>query len=328
MIARHLADYLEASAARCPERNAVVDSNGSVTYSELNRQADALAALLISRGVKRGDRVGVVLPKSIQAVVALFGIMKAGAAYVPVDYTAPAERGRRILTDCQISALVVDGRCLGVIPEQDQAGTKLATVVVVGAASDAATAGSRMTPFEAAVESGDRLNAPERSSTDLAYILYTSGSTGMPKGVMLTHENALSFVEWCSSVFEPTETDRFSSHAPFHFDLSVLDIYVPIKHGASVFLISEELGKNPKDLARFIASNRLTVWYSTPSILMLLLQFATLDAREVSDLRLVLFAGEVFPVKHLREVQRRWPSPTYYNLYGPTETNVDRKSVV
>ena len=346
MIARHLADYLEASAARCPERIAVVDSKGSVTYSELNRQADALAAFLVSRGVKRGDRVGVVLPKSIQAVVALFGIMKAGAAYVPVDYTAPAERGRRILTDCQISALVVDGRCLGVIPEQDQAGTTLATVVVVGAFSNATAPASPMTSFEAAVERSDGRGGPSRlrdasarlaeaqsakaagppagarRTADLAYILYTSGSTGMPKGVMLTHENALSFVEWCSSVFEPTENDRFSSHAPFHFDLSVLDIYVPIKHGASVFLISEELGKNPKDLARFIASNRLTVWYSTPSILMLLLQFATLGAREVPDLRLVLFAGEVFPVKHLREVQRRWPSPTYYNLYGPTETNV------
>src|SRR5207344_430183 len=109
--------------------------------------------------------------------------------------------------------------------------------------------------------------------SDLAYILYTSGSTGTPKGVLLTHENALSFVEWCSSVFEPTEADRFSSHAPFHFDLSVLDIYVSMKHGATLYLISEELGKNPKELATFIAANRLTVWYSTPSILTLLVQF-------------------------------------------------------
>ncbi len=325
MIARHLADYLEASAARCPERNALVHSKGSITYSELNRQADALAAFFAARGVKRGHRVGVVLPKSIPTVIALFGIMKAGAAYVPVDYTAPAERGRRILTDCQISALIVDARCLGVIPEQDGTSTTPRAVVVVGAASDVTALASRTTSFEAALESSqgrDRFKTSERDSADLAYILYTSGSTGMPKGVMLTHENALSFVEWCSSVFEPTESDRFSSHAPFHFDLSVLDIYVPIKHGATVFLISEELGKNPKDLARFIASNRLTVWYSTPSILMLLVQFANLDAREVPDLRLVLFAGEVFPVKHLREVQRRWPSPEYYNLYGPTETNV------
>jgi amino acid adenylation domain-containing protein len=322
MIPRHLADYLESSAARCPERIAVVDSNGSVTYSELNRQADALAAFLAARGVTHGDRVGVVLPKSIPAVVALFGIMKAGAAYVPVDHTAPAERGQRILTDCQISALIVDARCLGVIPEQYGTSTALCAVVAVGAASDVPALGNRMTSFDAALQSGDGFTIRERSTRDLAYILYTSGSTGMPKGVMLTHENALSFVEWCSSVFEPTENDRFSSHAPFHFDLSVLDIYVAIKHGAALYLISEDLGKNPKDLARFIAVNQLTVWYSTPSILTLLLQFGNLEAHKVPDLRLVLFAGEVFPVKHLRELQRRWPSPAYYNLYGPTETNV------
>jgi non-ribosomal peptide synthetase component F len=240
MIPRHLADYLESSAARCPERIAVVDSNGSVTYSELNWQADAMAAFLAARGVTHGDRVGVVLPKSIPAVVALFGIMKAGAAYVPVDHTAPAERGQRILTDCQISALIVDARCLGVIPEQHGTSTALCAVVAVGAASDVPALGNRMTSFDAALQSGDGFTIRERSTRDLAYILYTSGSTGMPKGVMLTHENALGFVEWCSSVFEPTENDRFSSHAPFHFDLSVLDIYVAIKHGAALYLISEE----------------------------------------------------------------------------------------
>jgi acyl-coenzyme A synthetase/AMP-(fatty) acid ligase len=139
---------------------------------------------------------------------------------------------------------------------------------------------------------------------------------------MLTHGNAMSFVDWCSAVFAPAAEDRFSSHAPFHFDLSVLDLYVSIKHGATLFLIAEDLGKDPKRLAAFIAGNRLTVWYSTPSILALLVQFGRLDAHDCSSLRLVLFAGEVFPVKHLRALQGRWPGPAYYNLYGPTETNV------
>ena len=165
-------------------------------------------------------------------------------------------------------------------------------------------------------------NEASRSPDDLAYILYTSGSTGVPKGVMLTHRNATSFVDWCSSVFTPAEDDRFSSHAPFHFDLSILDIYVSLKHGASVHLIPDELGKKPRDLARFIADRRITVWYSTPAILSLLGEFGDLARLDCSALRLVLFAGEVFPVKQLRRIAGLWPSPDYYNLYGPTETNV------
>jgi amino acid adenylation domain-containing protein len=301
MTVTHLAEYLEASAKRWPDRTAVVDPAGwGLTYADLNRQAEALAGYLAGRGVQHGDRVGVVLPKSVAAVVSLFGIMKAGAAYVPVDYTAPAERGKRILTDCHVRAVVVDDRCREVVPEFCE--------VVLGPGARESEAG--------------QAPSPPRHLEDLAYILYTSGSTGMPKGVMLTHENAVSFVDWCSSVFEPSELDRFSSHAPFHFDLSILDIYVSIKHGATLFLISEDLGKNPKELAKFIATNRLTVWYSTPSILTLLTQFGSLESHDASSLRLVLFAGEVFPVKHLRAVQQRWPHPAYYNLYGPTETNV------
>src|SRR5262245_66664616 len=102
---RHLADALEASSARFPDRTAVVDPSGQrLTYAALNQQADAVAGFLTHRGVTRGDRVGVVLPKSSSAVVALFGILKAGAAYVPVDFSAPTERGRRILEDCEVGA--------------------------------------------------------------------------------------------------------------------------------------------------------------------------------------------------------------------------------
>jgi L-proline---[L-prolyl-carrier protein] ligase len=330
-MTRHLADYVESGEARFADRPAVFDPAGwHVTYAELNRRADALAAFLADRGVRHGDRVGVVLPKSVAAVVSLFAVMKAGAAYVPVDYTAPADRGRRILTDCQVRAVIVHQSCLEVCP--DAITDPVAAVVVVGTEDTGyLPSGSEedtryLLSFPDALARGAALGrqAPltPRSDADLAYILYTSGSTGMPKGVMLTHQNATNFVDWCSAVFAPTEHDRFSSHAPFHFDLSVLDIYVSLKHGAALHLISEDLGKDPKRLAQFIADNRLTIWYSTPSILTLLVQFGRLEQYDCSSLRLVLFAGEVFPVKHLRAVQQQWPAPAYYNLYGPTETNV------
>jgi amino acid adenylation domain-containing protein len=156
----------------------------------------------------------------------------------------------------------------------------------------------------------------------LAYILYTSGSTGRPKGVMLSHRNAVSFVDWCSSVLSPTEADVFTSHAPLHFDLSILDVFVSIKHGATLVLIGEVLGKDPRGLAPLIAEMRVSVWYSTPSILSLLAQYGRLERYQYPALRAVLFAGEVFPVAQLRALRARWPSPRYLNLYGPTETNV------
>jgi amino acid adenylation domain-containing protein len=316
----NLAAYLELSAQRCPERIAVVDPDGSaLTYRELNDRADRIAGMLHAHGVGAHDRVGLLLPKSTAAVTAIFGILKAGAVYVPADYTAPLERNRAILADCEVRAVFLDPHCAAVL----DGGLPVNTVVFVHR-DDGAGGGSRAGAlrWEEALAHEPRRAAPESNLDALAYILYTSGSTGVPKGVMLTHRNATSFVDWCSSVFDPVETDRFSSHAPFHFDLSILDIYVSIKHGAALYLISEDLGKSPKDLARFIERHRLTVWYSTPSILALLAQFGDLAACSCESLRLVLFAGEVFPVKHLRHTTTLWPGATYYNLYGPTETNV------
>jgi amino acid adenylation domain-containing protein len=173
-----------------------------------------------------------------------------------------------------------------------------------------------------AAPASPRVATADSEPTDLAYILYTSGSTGRPKGVMLSHDNAVSFVDWCSEVFAPKPNDRFTSHAPFHFDLSILDIYVPLKHGAALVLITEDIGKDPQRLAQVISEQRVSVWYSAPSILSLLAQFGHLSDHDYSDLRLVLFAGEVFPVKHLRALKALWPRPRYFNLYGPTETNV------
>jgi amino acid adenylation domain-containing protein len=313
-------DYLEASARRFPDRPAVVDPAGwSVTFRELDERADRIAGFLVEAGVEPGDRVGVVVPKGVAAVAAFFGIMKARAVYVPADYAAPAARNRTILADCDVRVAFLDPSRTEIVADWPGVRPPLVVVVDNGSRPDQGT-GVACTWADAAEHAPARVTG--RSRDDLAYILYTSGSTGIPKGVMLSHENALSFVDWCSDVFTPSEADCFSSHAPFHFDLSVLDIYVAIKHGATLYIVSEELGKSPKELAAFIEGHRLTVWYSTPSILGLLAQFGELGSRDCSTLRLVLFAGEVFPVKHLRHLAGLWPKPVYYNLYGPTETNV------
>jgi acyl-coenzyme A synthetase/AMP-(fatty) acid ligase len=139
---------------------------------------------------------------------------------------------------------------------------------------------------------------------------------------MLSHENGISFVNWCSETFAPTGDDRFSSHAPFHFDLSILDIHVPIKHGATLVIVSHDRGREPVGLARLISERRLTIWYSAPSILTLLAQQGNLPQYDWSALRTILFAGEVFPIKHFQLLKSLIPHPAYFNLYGPTETNV------
>ena len=262
--------------------------------------------------------------KSIDSVATILGTLKTGAAYVPVDPNAPAARGAYILHNCAVKVVVVEAAlaeklgaelaALGATPSMLQVdGEKDAGAGLREALDDGRSRRHR--------GAADRATRPA-SPTDLAYILYTSGSTGKPKGVMLSHENAVGFVDWCSEMFAPTAADRFSSHAPFHFDLSILDIYVCLKHGATLVLIGEDIGKDAPRLAQLIADERITIWYSAPSILALLAQYGNLASRDYSHLKQVLFAGEVFPVKHLRTLCELVPKPRYFNLYGPTETNV------
>lgn len=320
----HLADYIEASVDRFPNRTAIVGPDGrSLTYLELNSLAAVVASFLSCRGIGAGDRVGIILPKSIEAVAIMFGIFKCRAAYVPADWTSPVERNCTILADCNVKALFLDGRL--VKPLKAAVGGNLLpdTVVSVPYSGDEANREDECTRWkEVLLQDPLPSKATERTKDDLAYILYTSGSTGKPKGVMLTHSNACAFVDWCSETFQPVPEDRFSSHAPFHFDLSVLDLYVSLKHGSSLHLIAEDVAQNPRQVAQFIAERRITVWYSAPSILAMMVQFGKLESVDARSVRLVLFAGEVFPVKHLRCLTNLWTDPTYYNLYGPTETNV------
>lgn len=314
--------FLVDSAARLPAQTAVVEpGRGAIGYGELDALSDRVRDRLAALGVQPGDRVGLFMRKSIDTVAALFGALKAGAAYVPVDASAPVARGAYILHNCGVRVVLVDaGHEAALRTELAALGAAPAVVAIESAGAgeglSRALDGAEAHTPAAVVETVDS------SLDDLAYILYTSGSTGRPKGVMLSHDNAVSFVDWCSTVFEPTPQDRFSSHAPFHFDLSILDLYLCIKHGATLVLVSEDVGKDAPRLAQLIADERISIWYSAPSILSLLAQFGGLADRDHRHLRHVLFAGEVFPVKHLRALCDLWPHPRYFNLYGPTETNV------
>ncbi len=313
--ATRLTDLLSSCAQQTPDAPALEQSDGkTLTFAELDSAATRLAHRLHRAGVKRGDRVGICMPKSINSVICVHGILKAGAAYVPVDYSSPPERNQYIFRNCQTRAICCDEPRSEQFRNDDFADTEL--LIFTGEATEHVGA-PWMTEYSADWTCDDPAD-----EDDLSYILYTSGSTGMPKGVMHTHGSATSFVNWAAQTIEPTANDRFSSHAPLHFDLSILDLYTPYTVGATIVLVDEPLGKEPARLAEFIAEKQINVWYSVPSILALMAQYGRLDQYDYTALRTVCFAGEVFPIKHLRDLHAQWPGRAYFNLYGPTETNV------
>jgi amino acid adenylation domain-containing protein len=327
MAASFLLQHLLAASARAhPNRVAVTSSSETLTYDELDERSSRLATMLWRRGVNFGDRVGLYMPKSASAIVAMYAILKVGAAYVPLDPGAPARRIGYILRDCGVRA-VISGPAAA-YPERTEAilgSDTLDLHVVADAEASEAPTGLRARDV---VGWRDALSTPAEPlivstmDVDLAYILYTSGSTGEPKGVMISHRNALTFVDWCTQTFGVVPEDRLSNHAPFHFDLSIFDIFAAASAGASVHLVPEGLSIFPVRLAEWIERMGITVWYSVPSILTLLALHGKLGDRDLATLRLVLFAGEVFPLKHLQSLVASLPRPRFFNLYGPTETNV------
>lgn len=313
---------LESAAREHGGRVAVVDGERSLTYAELDEQSSRVANHLQASGVARGDRVGLYLQKSLEAIVALYGIMKAGAAYVPIDANAPAaSRATYIIENCGIEVLITASD----LSEQwgDLPASGLRELVVMdGGEVDAGDLPYILTTV-AQVERRDAAYSPTGViGQDLAYILYTSGSTGAPKGVKLSHLNALSYVRWIVDYFDLTAEDRVANHPPLHFDMSIPDLYGAAWVGAELHLVPAKASVFPIQIKRFIEGSGITVWYSVPSVLSMLLQRGKLEQGSLPTLRILTFAGEVFPSKFLHELMELVPHARYVNQYGPTETNV------
>jgi amino acid adenylation domain-containing protein len=323
-----LHQLLERAAEARPDGPAVVDGRRVLTYTELDERSSRLAHLLRDLGVRRGDRVGLYFEKSADAIVAVYAALKAGAAYVPLDAQAPETRLAYLARDCDIGCLLTTSRKARQWGRLLQSGAAIGTVVTLDAAEDGASTDvpppARLVGLDA-IESQPATRpeaAAEGRADDLAYLLYTSGSTGQPKGVMLSHRNGLAFVEWAVEEFEIVQEDRLSNHAPLHFDLSILDIFAASLAAATVVLVPRQAVVFPIELARFIDREQITVWYSVPSALSMLTARGNLARGALPGLRRVLFAGEVFPAKYLRRLMSLLPHVRFSNLFGPTETNV------
>ncbi|MEH0823918.1 MULTISPECIES: amino acid adenylation domain-containing protein [unclassified Micromonospora] len=281
-----LADLIAARAARCPDAVAVRQWDDRLTYRELVGRAAGVAAALRARGVGRHSRVGVCGRRRPRLVVDVLGVLLAGGCYVPLEPDGPRERLREILSDARVSLLVGDAAAEL---------TDLPGVEVVQADGPAPLA-----------------PCPARPG-DPAYVLFTSGSTGRPKGVLTSHRNVVEFVTGCAAVSGADAGVRSLGIASLGFDVSIMDIFLPLLLGGAVQLLGAEDRADPVRLARFIVAHEVNWGFITPIVL------SMLDPADVPGWRTVFCGGEAVPA----ELAARWaPGRRFLNGYGPTETTV------
>lgn len=318
-----LDQFVGAWAEYDPNHIAVEGLIEKITYRELDQLANRFAQLFARMGVRKGDRVGVHIPRSGRAVAAMLGALRAGAVYVPLDPGSPPARIALIAKDCGIRHVVISPVLLSSWLTSNVESPVRHFVLSADGPLPATRQNATIHHWsEVQKESAERPELASESPDDLAYLLYTSGSTGVPKGVMLSHRNAFAFIEWAADQIELNHSDRVASVAPFHFDLSIFDVWTSLWVGATVVIVDETtVVSGPRMLER-IRQSDISVWYSVPSALMLMLDQADLEAKGAPSLRAVYFAGEVFPMKHLRRAMRALPQAKFWNLFGPTETNV------
>jgi len=272
--------------------------------------------------------------KSIDSIVGVYGILKAGACYVPIDAFAPAGRSAAVIANTAMRYLVTTADRMDTLVTDMRAceGTEsLAHVFVPSAPSSETPDGLTCTLWSDHEDDSSPL--PAVTDTHLAYVLHTSGSTGAPKGVAITHRNALCFVESAAEYWKVEASDRLCSQAPLHFDLSVFDLYVAALAGASIVLIPEFYAAFPKKMASAIDSHKITIWNSVVSTLTLMMERGKPEAASFASMRAVIFSGEVMPVRYLRRLHEHMEEARFYNVYGQTEANsslvypIDRQAI-
>ncbi|MCA9738279.1 MAG: amino acid adenylation domain-containing protein, partial [Gemmatimonadetes bacterium] len=311
---------VDLRAERAPDHAAVRCAGETLTYGALADRSRRLAHVLRAHGVERGDRVAIHAGKGLAATVGLYGAMRAGAAYVPLDPSAPPQRQAFILRDCGIRHLVTEpgrARALEALLAED---TPVETVVGIDPARADERAPTRIGWADVDGEpAGEAL--PDVTEDDLAYVLYTSGSTGTPKGVVHTHASALAFARVAARTYGLQPEDRLSNHAPLHFDLSTLDYFGAACAGATTVVVPEPYTKLPASFTSLVEAERLTVLYAVPLALVHMLLHGALDKRDLSSVRWVLFGGEVVDPEVLRRLMVHLPNARFSNSYGPAEVN-------
>ncbi|MFT0183220.1 non-ribosomal peptide synthase/polyketide synthase [Pseudomonas benzopyrenica] len=285
-----------------PEREALCLDERRLSYAELNQAANRLAHYLRDRGIGRESRVGVAMLRSVEMVIALYGVLKAGAAYVPLDPDYPAERLAFMLEDCGASLLLSHGPALSLLPE------KLSLDVL---------------DLEQLDLSDEPASAPDLQvhPEQLAYLIYTSGSTGRPKGAGNTQAALHNRLQWMQAAYDLDARDHVLQKTPFSFDVSVWEFFWPLQVGARLVLARPGEHRDPAALSTLIAREGITTLHFVPSMLAAFL--AQDDLSGCASLTRIVCSGEALPAELAQEVRRRLPQAALYNLYGPTEAAID-----
>ena len=319
-----LHEWVTAQAEQRPNAIAVVLGRQRMSYAELDRRSSQLAHLLRSNGCRRGDRVCFLMSKCPAAIVTMLGILKADCMHVPIDPASPVSRITHILEACQNRWLLTSGSFASLIGRllKEERFRRRLTIgwmepdPICVENFKAEFCWSDLSSFSGASPPSE--NRPDEP----AHILFTSGSTGVPKGVPITHANVQHFVAWAVKYFGMTSADRNSGHPPLYFDLSQFDIFGTFASGGELHLVPPELNLLSNKLAEFIRASQLTQWFSVPSTLHYMAQFDVVAQNDFPTLKRLIWCGEVFPAPALIYWMKRLPHVQFTNLYGPTEATI------
>ncbi|NRO99388.1 amino acid adenylation domain-containing protein [Paraburkholderia sp. NMBU_R16] len=314
-LIQHFVDDSFRLRADCP---AIKQGSQTYTYGQVNELATQFARHYAALGLVKGSLIGILSRVRIEVIAAMIGALRSGIVYVPLNIHAPTAWLNGVIRRSGIKTLLVDPG----FRDKARALDGVSAITLLGGSSESIPDRHlAVTSFETVTQSEGALAEPSLVADDLAYILYTSGSTGDPKGIAITHRNAFTFIDWMRQEYSIGEHDRVFNRAPLQFDLSVFDIFSTLAGGGLLVLTEPEFEATPEAIVSRMIQERITVIYTVPSAYIALLTKGELS-RGIPTLRWLLYAGEPFPTAYLRQVMQCLPTTAVSNIYGPTETNI------